>query len=135
MIEIDEGQLHSLLTRQRPEIEVGTLPHEVRKYFSCSRDTVFLSKESLRHIFERHGDHVQLSEILLTPKILREGLWLADHRPEHCIVSCQVNEHRYKLVVKVTKDRRRCYVVTFHRTAKRQTKALLKKSRILRIAW
>lgn len=135
LICICEEDLVELLAARRPEVEVGSMPFEVRKHFGCSRDTVFLTTDSIRHIVKKHGDHVALKELLLLPQVLAKGLWLADHRPTYSVITCELDGVRYKSVVKVTRDRKRSYATTFHRTARRQTKALIKKGKPLRLAW
>lgn len=135
LIEINDSDLVELLAGRRPELEVATLPHEVRIYLGCSRDTVFLSRESAKHILMKHGDHISNEELKLLPMLLFQGLWLADDRPTHAVLSCEYKEIRYKSVIKVTKDRRRTYVKTLHRTAPRQTKVLMRKGTVLREAW
>lgn len=134
LVQITDSDLVELLSGRRPELEIATLPHEVRLHLGCSRDTVFLSKESARHIILRHGEHISNEELKLLPWILFHGLWLADTQPTYAVVSCFHEGIGYKSVVKVTNDRRRTYVTTLHRTAQRQNKALTKKGKILRKA-
>lgn len=136
LISVTESDLIDLLNQKSLELEVGTIPYEAKGYLGCARDTVFLSNHSLRHIFENHGEHVSSRDLLLLPEVLTRGLWLSDQkRSNFVIVSCLVVETRFKAVVKTTLDRSRNYISTFHRTAKRQTKSLLKRGRVLRAAW
>jgi hypothetical protein len=135
LIEIQDSDLVELLAGKRPELEVGMLPFEVRQNFGCSRETVFLSDESIRHIVQKHGDHIGNHELKYLPQILTSGLWLADDRPTHAIAICEVEGVRYKCVVKVTVDRRRTYVKTLHRLSPRQTNGLMRKSRVIRPSW
>src|SRR6056297_1274636 len=102
LIEIEDRQLVELSASRRPELEVGTLPHEVRRYLGCSRDTIYLSDHSIKHIIQKHGDHITNAEIKRLPKILFTGLWLSDARPTHAIASCELGGIRFKAVVKVT---------------------------------
>ncbi|ABV91796.1 hypothetical protein Dshi_0047 [Dinoroseobacter shibae DFL 12 = DSM 16493] len=135
IIEVYDEDLVELFASRRPELEVGTLPFEVRKYLGCSRDTIFLSDQSARHIIQAHGDHITNTQLKLLPKILCEGLWLSDNRATHAVVSCNVYEVDYKTVIKVTEDRTRTYVKTLHRTSDRQKRALLRKTNVLRNRW
>ena len=135
MIEISETDLIDLLAGRKPEVEVGTLPQEVRRYLGCSRDTVFLTQYSLEHIFEAHGEHLMPKDILLVPEVLLRGLWLSDTRPNFAIVSCAFEKMRFKAVVKTTIERRRNYLSTFHRMAKRQTASLIRRGKVIRAAW
>ena len=135
LIEISDADLIDLLAGRKPEVEVGVLPHEVRNYLGCSRDTVYLTQHSLLHILQRHGDHVAPEDIRLAPEVMMRGLWLSDDRPNFAVVSCLVDELRFRAVVKTTVDRRRNYLSTFHRMAKRQTRSLLKRGTVLRQAW
>jgi len=135
LIRITETDLIELAAARRPELEVGTVPHEVRKYLGCSRDTVFLSSESLKHIIQKHGDHITHADIQLIPIILFSGVWLSDDRNTHAVATFLFEGRRYKLVLKVTVDRRRTYVKTLHRTSPRQTKSLLSKAKRIRDGW
>lgn len=135
LIEIYESDLIELLNGRRLEIEVGTIPTEARSYLGCSRDTIFLSQHSLKHIFRNHGDHISAKEITLIPTILMRGMWLSDKRPNFVIVSSVLEDIRFKAAIKTTEDRRRNYISTFHRTAKRQTKSLVGRGNVLRPAW
>lgn len=132
LITIETVELIELSAGRRPEVVVGTLPYEVRRYLGCSRDTIFLSGDSIGHIIQKHGDHIELAQIRLLPEILFAGLWLKDSRPTHAIVSWEIETVSYKAVVKVTEDRRRTYVKTLHRTSPRQKASLLRNTNILR---
>jgi hypothetical protein len=135
VITINDAELIELSAGRRPELVVGTLPLEVRRYLGCSRETIFLSDQSVRHIVQKHGDHIGHNELKHIPKILFVGVWLADERRTNAIASCEVDGVRYKVVIKVTKDRRRTYVKTLHRTSARQTRALLRNTTRLRDGW
>jgi hypothetical protein len=136
MIELIESEFVELLAGRRPEIEVGTLPYEVRKYFECSRDTVFLTTFSARHIIQQHGDHIGFAQAVVIPSALTKGLWIGD-RPDSCVVSFleSGSGQRYIGAIKVTKDRTRSYLTTFHFASIRQTKSLLKRGQPLRDHW
>ena len=134
-ITVSKTSLVQLLGGNRPEVEIGSLPLEVRKHVGCSKDTVFLTTESARHIIGKHGNHVTLDELILLPLLLERGLWLSDRNKTHTVVCNQIGPTRFKAVVKVTVDRTRTYVVTMHRMAPRQTKSLLKRGSVLREAW
>jgi hypothetical protein len=135
LISIEDRHLVELSAGRRLELEVGTLPHEVRLYLGCARDTIYLSDQSIRHIVQKHGDHITNADLKLLPRILFTGMWLADDRPTHAIASLDINGTRFKAVVKVTNDRQRTYVKTLHRTSPRQTRSLLRNTNQLRPAW
>jgi len=135
LIEISDSDILELAAGRRPELEVGTIPYEVRKYLGCSRDTVFLSSDSMKHIVKKHGDHIGLESIKLIPKILFSGFWLTDDRSNHAIACFKFSEIRLKAVVKVTEDRRRAYLITLYKTSRRQEKALLRKTMRIRDGW
>lgn len=136
MIKILESEFLELLAGRRPEIEVGSLPHEVRKHFQCARDTIFLTSISARHILQSHGDHIGFDQIALIPAALTKGLWIGD-RPNGCAISYfeVASRQRYKGAVKITNDRTRCYLQTFHLASARQTKSILKRGNPLRPHW
>lgn len=136
LVEVSDSELVELISGKRPELQVAVLPHEAREHFRCSRDTVYLSYQSARHIIMKHGDSISNTELKLLPRILFQGVWLADKdRPTHAVVSCEVGSRRLKAVVKVTEDRRRTYVKTLHLTAPRQTRSMFRRGNLLRPAW
>lgn len=136
MIEIVESEFIELLAGRRPEIEVGSLPLEVRKYFQCSRDTIFLTTESARHIIKKHGDHLGFGQLYLIPSALRMGLWIAD-RASSCAITYQEESSGQRFIgaVKITNDRTRTFLTTFHFGSDRQTKSILKRGAPLRPHW
>lgn len=100
LTEIDQVEILELAAGRGLELEVGTLPHEVRLYRGCARDTVFLSQDSMRHIIQKHGDHIGLEDLKLLPTILFAGFWLSDSRSTHAIVSFEASGVRYKTVAR-----------------------------------
>ena len=133
---VNSADIDELTAHRRPQLAVGTIPHEVKIYFRCSKDVVYLSSESAVHILERHGDHIGKSEFLKLPAILERGLWIAD-RPECCSVSFHDQDlgRRYIAAVKVTKDRSRSYLTTLHFGQVRQVRALMRRGPLLRKHW
>lgn len=127
-----------LLSGRTPSVAVGTLPLEVRRYFGRSHDIVYLSSESAAHILEQHGDHIEAQDLLRIPKILETGLWISEkQRPEWCSVfhySSQ-SQDRFVAAVKVTKDRRECFLTTLHRAKKRQIRSKMRRGDVLRSHW
>lgn len=136
MIKIVESEFVELLAGRRPEIEVGPMPLEVRKHFQCSRDTIFLTTASARHIIKEHGDHIGFDQVAIIPDALTMGLWI-DDRPNSCAISYLevASGQRYIGAVKITKDRTRSFLTTFHFASVRQTKSLLKRGVQLRPHW
>lgn len=125
--------LHRLITGQVSTLDVGRVPDEVQPYFGSPTRAVFLSTDSIRHILQQHADHLETPELLKIPAALERGLWIADRKMSCCISYFDAAESiRYICVVKVTRRRHELYLKTFHRGAKRQTKALLKRGPLLR---
>jgi hypothetical protein len=138
MISLKPSDLLDLLASRRPEMEVGSMPLEARKFLGCARDTIFLSSESAKHILEEHGDHIAPESFEILPIALRKGLRIGEaSRGNFCTVSfVDVEmERRYFVAIKTTKDRRRTYVTSFHLGKARQTKSKLKRGQVLRQHW
>lgn len=115
-------------------IGVGELRQEVITTLGWPSGIVYLSRETLFHVRERHPETTDI-ELCLVSLALRNGLIVAeDHRPNFVVVSYQHPEHpdrRYKASLKLASSRFDIWLTTFHRTARRQTRALLKRGRIL----
>jgi hypothetical protein len=136
MYTIDKEDLHDLLASRRAPLVVGHLPLEVRNFFGRSKEPVLLSRESYQHILRKHRNHVMSDEILLLPKLLREGRWTHDKG-----LTCAVylrntrNSGFLKAAVKVTADRTESYVTSIHRTRSRHISQLEKRGTPLRAPW
>ncbi|WP_159089153.1 hypothetical protein [Tateyamaria sp. Alg231-49] len=135
-MEFTLDELIDLLAGRRGDLQVGVIPLEVRQHFGCSREEVFLSSESARHIIDEHGDHIGKNELLRIPEILTKGMWVAD-RKLACSVSFQTETPAIRLLaaIKITRNHSRMYVSTLHRAKKRQTKSKLKRGQLLRPHW
>jgi hypothetical protein len=136
VIEFDLNDFGSLLDRSFLEKEVGTLPLEVKNYFACSRDTVYLTSETAKKIEIKHRRHLHDHELNLLPSALQKGLWIAD-RENACVVSYfhSPTSRRFICAVKITAARDRAFLTTFHRASKRQTAATLKRGEVIRSHW
>lgn len=112
---------------------VGRVINQARHHLSQKTSTVLLSTDTTRHILTKHGDHMEPSSLLILPEALKSGLWIAD-RERACRVTFVEPKTgiRFIAALKATKNRQEVYVGTFHRAAKGQTKALLKRGNILR---
>jgi len=136
MYKFELDDLHDLLANRRAPLVVGHLPYEVRKFFGRSKEPVLLSRESYSHILTKHRDHINTSEILRLPQLLREGRWTFD-KGLTCSVYLNVSANRrfLKAAVKVTSDRSESYLTTMHRTHAKHIKQLEKRGTPLRAPW
>lgn len=127
-----------LISHKRPQVSVGTLPLEVRKHFGRSHDVVVLSAESAKHILTEHGEHIGHPELLKIPQVLEKGMWISENdRPEWCIASFfeQNTGTRFLAAIKVTKDRKECFLASFYKVQKRQIRSKMKRGHVLRNHW
>lgn len=130
---IDLDTLHRLIAGQVRILAVGRIPDEVQRYFRSTTQTVFLSADSALHILQQHSDHLEVPELLKIPTAIDRGLWIPDRETSCCLSYFDDKEFiRYIGAVKVTKRRHELYLSTFHRGANRQTKALLRRGKLLR---
>lgn len=132
---IDLEHLARLLSGKYSEIPIGVLPPEVTSHLKCGTRTVYLSSQTLMKIVQKHGKSVGLTDVQLIPRAFDVGMWTSERRRPNC---CGVfyfhaePDVRFVAAVKATKNRNKIYLSTFHRSARRQTKAMLKKGELLR---
>ena len=136
MIDVSIEEIAFLVAGQRPRLEVGYLPHEVSQFFGTSKSTILLSTESARHILAEHGDHIDISDLAMLPKFLREGGWIND-RKNHCAVIYFSKEHdwHFHTVVKVTADRQETLVVSLRKSRRTAIKRTVRRGTTLRDHW
>lgn len=126
------SRLHELIAGRHDPLVVGPLPLVAVDYLKAKVPLVYLSRYSIQHILEEHPD-VSLFDLLRAPIVLRDGLLIGDR---NCVVAsyCVSEENiRYKAVVKCAGGGCDLWLTTFHRTAPRQTKSLLKRGKVLRL--
>jgi hypothetical protein len=130
---LDLEDIINLLSGNTPWISVGRVVNQARSHLTQKTSTVQLSSDSTRHILSKHGDHLEPASLLLLPASLQNGLWIAD-RENSCRISYLEPESgiRYLAALKVTKNKSEVFLTTFHRAQKGQTKALLKRGKVLR---
>ena len=130
---LDLEDIANLLAGNSAPIPIGRIVNQARSHLSQKTSVVLLSTDSTRHILTEHGDHMEPSTLLILPDALRIGLWIAD-RGNSCRISFEEKSTgvRYLAAIKATQNRRELYLTTFHRAQKKQTKAVLKRGKILR---
>ena len=130
------SDLKALRMGSRGELQVGVFPFEARKHLQTSREPIFLSTTSMRHILDAHGDHVTLELLLMLPKVLQWGMWVADRPTAFAVIYTREEDgQKFKAAVKITNDRRRGYLSSFHKVAPRKAKSILKRGNLIRPHW
>lgn len=111
------------------------LPIELVEVVGAETGFVTLSGETV-HKQKRNHPELSAREYLWVPKVISYGLIvLEEAKVPRLHFSYQYEEgKRYLATVKATNDRRRMYVVRFHRARQRHTKSLIRRGRILRTA-
>jgi len=131
---LELSQLYFLRSNRDPyaSIEVGYLPQEVAAHFGCGLGIAYLSSRSLNHILDDHAD-INIVDLLHLPDLIQRGLWVADRANSACILYQPSGGFmRYASALKVAAGGFEPYITTFHRARERQTKAKLKRGRVLR---
>jgi hypothetical protein len=133
---MDLAQLLRLLnSRGRISVPVGRVELLIAKAIGAETDLVLLSKDTLIKQCERHPD-IRAVQYAMLQKALDVGLVLVERANPKTAAICYQDPtdetKRYRLQIKRTEDRKSIYLTSFHRTQPRQTRALLKRSRIVR---
>ena len=126
--------LLSLLAGQvdRP-IEVGQLPDDVITRLGWKLPHVYLSADSLQHIYTKPD--ISHFDVLLLPLAISNGLLIHETaRPEYVLSSYKRADghQRYITVMKMAQDGCEIWIKSFHRARVRQTRSLLKRGSILK---
>lgn len=95
---------------------------------------VYLSTESLRHIFIEHPDITQF-DVLHMPLALKVGLLVHQRQRPLCVVASyqpKDDRRRFLMPMKLAHNRCEIWVTSYHSAAKNQTGALLRSGQKLR---
>jgi hypothetical protein len=117
----------------RDPISVGMIPTEVAELLGIKSHAVYLSCSSLNHIQQSHPD-IDYFKLLHLPLAIERGLLVQEiARPYILLSSYKVpNEDiRYVTALKILKAGTEIWVSSFYRVKARQTKSILRRSRIL----
>lgn len=115
-------------------IEVGQIPYSVRQALGWRSTIVYLSRDSLAHIRQRHPDLSDLDLLLISPAI-ETGLLIREAGKPYLLACYQHPEdekQRFKANIKAALGETDLWLHSFHRTHPRQTRALLKRGHKLR---
>jgi hypothetical protein len=117
----------------RDPITVGMIPTEVAEFLAIKNHPVYLSRSSLIHIQQSHPD-IDHFKLLNLPFAIDRGLLVQEvARPYILLSSYKVpdDDIRYVTAMKILKAGTEIWVSSFYRVKARQTKSILRRSRIL----
>jgi hypothetical protein len=95
---------------------------------------VYLSRDSLKHIRDKHPDLSNLDLLMMSPAI-ENGLLIREANKPYVLACYQHPEdeaRRFKVNIKAARGETDLWVHSFHRTHPRQTQALLRRGLKLR---
>ena len=125
--------LRALLLGDRQEpVVVGHIydPALVQVVRAANTHAVLLSQATVVKQAKRHPD-IGFEEYCIMPDVLRFGMVAQEHAEQLIFCYEHHTEHRFRLVVKGT-ILGELFMTSFHRTAPRQTRAILDRADILR---
>jgi hypothetical protein len=128
------GDVNALLARERGPIWAGELAISAAEALGLATPNVYLSLDSLRHIFEEHSD-VSKYELLRLPFVIRNGLLIQERAKPQIVIACyQIpnSPQRVAAVLKATNQNAEMWVQTYHRTHRRQTRAQIRRGNIIK---
>jgi hypothetical protein len=112
---------------------VGNLSHELIQKLGWVTPCVYFSKETLAHINEKHPD-ISDFDMLHIPLALKNGLVLKENSADNRVIIAyqpELQESRFRLVLKSTMRNTEIWISSFHRMKRRQTKSMLSRTTIL----
>lgn len=125
--------LEDLANNHRDPIRVGILPNKVAALLAIRNHNVYLSRSSLVHIQKNHPD-IDFFRLLNLPFAIGSGLLVQEiARPHMLLSSYQVpnDDIRFVTAMKILKSGTEIWVSSFYRVKARQTKSILRRSKIL----
>lgn len=128
------SDLNDLHAGYRQVIWAGEMPYAVAKQLGLRNHNVYLSRESLAHILEKHPD-VTLFTLLCLPIAIQRGLLVKERKnPRVVIVSYQDPEsaRRYLGALKTAAQECEVWVSSFYQGRKRQTRRILQRGDLLK---
>ena len=126
--------INALLEGRRNPVHVGELPIEVAEAVGVVTPNVYLALERINHIFNKHRD-VTKFDLLILPTMIQSGLIVRENKSKTILVASYVHpvtNKRYVAPMKIANNNCEVWISSFYRVSDRQTKALLKRSKILK---
>jgi hypothetical protein len=127
-------QISLLIDRKQDPICVGSFPRSVAEQLKLRIADVYLSRDSLVHIFEEHADLTKY-DLLHVPFLPQRGLIVQETaKPKFVIASYKDpdSHRRFVGVVKILFSGAESYLVSFRRAKRGQAKLFLKRGNILK---
>jgi hypothetical protein len=118
----------------RDLIAVGDLSIEAAEEMGVYTTMVYLSRESLQHINEEHPD-ISDTDLLIASLVIKDGMVMREKSKTNAYV-CSYEEPysrlRYVATLKVAAPDREILMTSFRRSRKRQTKAFLRRCKLIK---
>ncbi|WP_108682414.1 hypothetical protein [Methyloceanibacter sp. wino2] len=115
-------------------IEVGNLPFGVASEIGVFSTLVYLSRESLLHINEKHPDISDI-DLLLSCLVIQNGMVVQEKAKPNAYVCSYIEPNsqlRYVAVLKVASPDREMLMTSFRRLRRRQTRSFLRRGRLIK---
>lgn len=125
--------LEDLANNYRDPVTVGMVPFDVAAHLGIKNHSVYLSRGSLLHIRLQHPD-IDHFKLLNLPFAIENGLLVQEIARPHMLLSSYklpLEDIRYVTALKILKAGTEIWVSSFYRVKARQTKSILRRSRIL----
>jgi hypothetical protein len=126
--------IDALLRGERDSIWVGEMPLNVALSLGLAHPNVYMSRERIGHIFERHRDITRFM-LLHLPFAIRHGLLIRETRKPECILaSYQAADPNRCYIAALKLLSRDCevWLSSFYRGNIRKTRALIRRGEILK---
>lgn len=127
-------ELNDLKSGRHENIWVGEFPYDVARFLNLKNHNVYLSRISLKHIFEDHPD-VKLTNILILPMAIKQGLLVREtKKPNMIMVSYldTIERRRWIAAVKIAEGGNDNWVSSFYRSRQRQTKSICSRGTVIK---
>ncbi len=127
-------ELSLLKDNKQKTVLVGYVPDVVATQMSLSMKEVYLSKQSMDHIFQEHPD-INGFDLLHIPNALDHGMIVQEKAKPHCLIISYMDpdtHRRFVFAVKTVKGGDENYVTSFRRGRKGQMKSFLKRGILLK---
>jgi len=128
------SDISDLIDGIRDPIWVGKLPDAISNHLGLPTPHIYLSKNSLVHIFIQH-QKLTRDELLLLPFVVKHGMIVKSFiEPRKLLINYQNpgSPKRYMAIMKMAGHNTESWLVSFYRAHRRQCISMQKKGKIIK---
>lgn len=118
---LEHSLLEQLLEGKRSPLWICNIPYRAMAFLGCSTGAVYLSKDSTKHILEKHKD-ISTYDLLLLPIAIEKGELYQDPKRPQMLTSIYLTEgiKGFNVPMKIANKGHELWVSSMYRVNDRQ---------------